>query len=238
VFVRCCSERHNAHARQCTLESDQQHPPNSIRRVEVTHPRLRRSALFASRAHLVASLSAGIRKVSIPPYFGVSPAIAAAGAAAPSIAANVAALNATLASRYLFIEPYRRQVLIQIMTSQARCQHTPAAGPWKCFIPRCAVSRGWLTSWRCGDRREVVNWHFCLVLRFPRSMRSSPGCRAASCFGHSVLPSLEIRNRERHGRFVASHYLIFRKQFRSRSRARGRTRTPNRIHSVLPDLSV
>jgi hypothetical protein len=42
---------------------------------------------------------------------------AAAGAAAPSIAANVAALNATLASRYLFIEPYRCQVPIQIMTS-------------------------------------------------------------------------------------------------------------------------
>jgi hypothetical protein len=39
-------------------------------------------------------------KISEPPYFGVSPA--AAGAAAPSIAANVAALNATLASRYLF----------------------------------------------------------------------------------------------------------------------------------------
>jgi hypothetical protein len=71
-------------------------------------------------------------KISEPPYFGVSPA--AAGAAAPSIAANVAALNATLASRYLFIrylfiEPYSRQVLIQIMTSQARCQPTPAAGP-------------------------------------------------------------------------------------------------------------
>ena len=45
-------------------------------------------------------------KISEPPYFGVSPA--AAGAAAPSIAANVAALNATLASRYFFIEPYRR----------------------------------------------------------------------------------------------------------------------------------
>ena len=31
--------------------------------------------------------------------------------------------------------------------------------------------RGWLTSWRCGDRREVVNWHFCSVLPSPRSMR-------------------------------------------------------------------
>ena len=85
-------------------------------------------------ASKLGGASAGIMKISEPPYFGVSPA--AAGAAAPSIAANVAALNATLASRYLFIEPYRRQVLIQIMTSQARCQPTPAAGPWKCLIPR------------------------------------------------------------------------------------------------------
>jgi hypothetical protein len=66
-------------------------------------------------------------KISEPPYFGVSPA--AAGVAAPSIAANVAALNVTLASRYLFIEPERCQVLIEIITSQARCQPTPAAGP-------------------------------------------------------------------------------------------------------------
>jgi uncharacterized protein len=49
--------------------------------------------------------STGIMKIIEPPYFGVSPA--AAGVAAPSIAANVAALNATLASRYLFIEPER-----------------------------------------------------------------------------------------------------------------------------------
>jgi hypothetical protein len=66
-------------------------------------------------------------KISEPPYFGVSSATA--GVAAPSIAANVAALNATLASRYLFIEPERCQVLIEIMTSQARCQPTSAAGP-------------------------------------------------------------------------------------------------------------
>ena len=71
--------------------------------------------------------------------------------------------------------------------------------------------RGWLTSWRCGDRREVVNWHFCSVLPSPRSRGSSPGFPAASCFGHSVLASLKIRDRERHGRFVTSHCPVSRK---------------------------
>jgi hypothetical protein len=51
-------------------------------------------------ASKLGGASAGIMKISEPPYFGVSPA--AADAAAPSMAANVAALNATLASR-LFI---------------------------------------------------------------------------------------------------------------------------------------
>ena len=71
------------------------------------------AAAPASTARATPTAAAGIpplasaSQVSAAPQegnvIGVSPA--AAGAAAPSIAANVAALNATLASRYLFIEP-------------------------------------------------------------------------------------------------------------------------------------
>src|SRR5439155_9944535 len=68
-------------------------------------------------ASKLGGASAGIINVRMPPYFGVSPAAAGtASAAAPRIAAAVARLNSTRASRYLFVQPDRCQVLTEIMT--------------------------------------------------------------------------------------------------------------------------
>jgi hypothetical protein len=101
----------------------------------------------------------------------------------------------------------------------------------------CAVSHGYATnSWRYGAHREAVNSHYCSAQRFLRSMPSSPGCQAASCFGHSVLPSLGIRDRERRGCFAVSHCPIYKKTIRVMIQSPRRSPDTNRIHPVLPEL--